>query len=72
MSADAEQFVTKEYLEIRFDQLQNRVDARFNQIDAKIIELEGKIDKVNRTLWIPAIAAIAQIALLLFHKQLGF
>jgi len=79
---DADLLATK----VQLDQLENKMDARFNGIDAKfislqskiltldarIIALEGKLDKVSRTIWLPAVAAIAQILFLIFHRQLGF
>jgi len=78
---DADLLATK----VQLDQLENKVMAGLGAVDAKIITLDGKlngldarserlsakIDKVGRTIWLPAVAAIAQLLLLLFHKHLG-
>lgn len=71
MSAE---FTTK----VELDQLENRVIARFNALDARLNQLEAtmdkleaKIAKVQRSIWLPIAASIAQLLFLIFHKQFG-
>jgi hypothetical protein len=55
-------------LQNALDRLENKFDARFNQLEARINSLDAKVSRLTWLIWLPVMAAVAQIITVLFHK----